>query len=1031
MAMRNPGETTFSANSPPIFLELKMSEQLDMDPDFEFFDSTALDSANSPSQFVDDIGPDATSQFLSNLLSPKNQNHYERSRTMENNCQSGLPTSQIESPTGSYQDSSSESSDYPRKSSSASLTSGLTPGDIMMGDDTELMGGWKNLLGSEDNIKLQGTTDGCINPSAVNTSFLSNESSFDQDLSFGSSASSPSFKTGVIGMESPEISNIKARTPTKQTVLLNNFKSEKTTSQPVIMPPAKRNVATGSREVSPLSAMISNHDSPPTFFPSPSPGTTSLCNKDYVNYGMFTNSSTIPKWPMNLEIFQNPGFQTAQKNQHINPIMANSRPSMNFLSQSKLTIHPTPLKSRVETQIPIKMTLFPLPPGVTKLHLPTHTISKPKLLSKPTPERSPDTLELHTSLVCTSAMLNPELKKRAFERAAASSSHAPISPKEEPEEFCSDEDDENKPINGGEVKICGGCIIRERKRAARKKAKKVEEEESWQRYETQRVIVFNTHEVKDWQVPSQYLPSELIGDHPEPYVPEGAMQVDAPMRIACYCRHQNEKAGFQVIFTIKDHQDKLVAQAITSSIMITDDHKTSTVTSANTQVSNTNNFIAGSCHFSEASYDGGNSLLGNSNLYRTSYSSSDLHSMQQQRSISNEMSATSSMGNSPRLSHSISASATPHISRQTSPSSYQGSLSKKRKSSGTNKFPSSLAMTRLESGENNLINPTTSAIPSPFTPNFPSFSGASDQQFNLTNSIQSVSPGFNGPPTPNSIGQIYSQVNKSKSMENLAIQPMYNNAPSSGIISRTSSPIEARLESYQRQQAQLAQAVSNGFYGIPMSLNVHRPPIIHKMIPSEGPKAGGIEVTCLGIGFVQGLEVMFGDIKATTTTFWGETSLVCLLPPSSYPGNYPVTFKHQHQQQQMQSYPIPVPKQQTYFKYVDDDELQILRTALSVLGHKMSGKMEDVRDLARRIVGESIPNWGTSSIMNSDSSQINGGTGFNNASVDLDLETTLLKVLELIDLDDSPQTPRFKIRGACRQTMHDSACSLRYNRLVL
>lgn len=354
------------------------------------------------------------------------------------------------------------------------------------------------------------------------------------------------------------------------------------------MPPTKRNVATGSREVSPLSAMMPNHDSPPTFFPSPSPGTASLCNKEIVNYGMFTNGSTAPKWPMNLEVFQNHGFHTAQKNQHINPIIPHSRPPMTYLSHSKLTIHPTPLKSRVETQIPIKMTLFPLPPGVTKLHLPTHTISKPKLLSKPTPERSPDTLELYTSLVCTSAMLNPELKKRAFERAAASSSHAPMSPKEEPEEFCSDEDDENKPINGGEVKICGGCIIRERKRAARKKAKKVEEEESWQKYETQRVIVFNTHEVKDWQVPSQYLPSELIGDHPEPYVPEGAMQVDAPMRIACYCRHQNEKAGFQVIFTIKDHQDKLVAQAITSSIMITDDHKTSTIPSAHTQASNNN-----------------------------------------------------------------------------------------------------------------------------------------------------------------------------------------------------------------------------------------------------------------------------------------------------------------------------------------------------------------------------------------------------------------------------------------------------------
>jgi hypothetical protein len=103
------------------------------------------------------------------------------------------------------------------------------------------------------------------------------------------------------------------------------------------------------------------------------------------------------------------------------------------------------------------------------------------------------------------------------------------------------------------------------------------------------------------------------------------------------------------------------------------------------------------------------------------------------------------------------------------------------------------------------------------------------------------------------------------------------------------------------QQAQIAQAVANGLYGMPLSLNPHRPPTIHKLIPSEGPKAGGIEVTCLGSGFCQGLEVMFGDSKATTTTFWGETSLVCLLPPSAFAGSVPVTFKHQ--QQQAMQYP--------------------------------------------------------------------------------------------------------------------------------
>ncbi len=112
--------------------------------------------------------------------------------------------------------------------------------------------------------------------------------------------------------------------------------------------------------------------------------------------------------------------------------------------------------------------------------------------------------------------------------------------------------------------ICNGCVLRERKRAARKKVKKPEDERLWQEDEERRVIVFNTSEVKEWQQPSP------------PDQPPTAFQVDAPMRIACYCRHHNEKAGFQVIFTITDHRGNLIAQSFSPSIMITDDHKTHT-----------------------------------------------------------------------------------------------------------------------------------------------------------------------------------------------------------------------------------------------------------------------------------------------------------------------------------------------------------------------------------------------------------------------------------------------------------------------
>lgn len=235
-----------------------------------------------------------------------------------------------------------------------------------------------------------------------------------------------------------------------------------------------------------------------------------------------------------------------------------------------LTVHPTSLKSRVETQIPIRLTLYPMPSGVKKLRLPTHTISKPKFLAPPSADRSADTLQLHTSLVCTSAMQDQTKLRKAFARARGetryrASSSSPNATEELPED--------DKPLDGGEVKICAGCIQRERKRAFRKKQRKPEEDELFQKDEEKRVIVFNTNEIKDWAEPSKHAMPGYT-DAPAPVIPAGAMQVELPMRIACYCRHQNEKLGFQVIFTVKDHMDNVIAQAITNSIMITDDHKT-------------------------------------------------------------------------------------------------------------------------------------------------------------------------------------------------------------------------------------------------------------------------------------------------------------------------------------------------------------------------------------------------------------------------------------------------------------------------
>lgn len=694
--------------------------------------------------------------------------------------------------------------------------------------------------------------------------------------------------------------------------------------------------------------------------------------------------------PSPLPFAPNNVAQARQMAQHI--AMFNTAP-VNFTGY-ELRILPTPLKSRVETQIPIKMTLSPLPPGVTKLHLPAHTISKPKLLAKPTPEPSPDTLVLHVSLVCTSAMEHPEWKKKALERA-----------KTQPQGSLPDMDDEeNAPQNGGEVRICAGCITRERKRAARKKIKKPDEEKVWSQDEERRVIVFNTQEVKEWQPLSGMLDS--IG-RPEPVASNRTMQIDAPMRIACYCRHHGEKMGFNVIFTIRDHQDRVIAQAMSNPIMITDDHKTHPMAQLTAQPPMSETVSSSSLPLTSTSGTDVNGMIApmpNGN-FRMSQAGSDISSMQNGYTSSNSGKTTPTMS-------TATVPARPH-SRPGSPT--QGHPVPKRRKASNSRVPNGLEMTRLDTSPQptQSVASQRSSATSPFSP--PSAFQQAEHLFGVQNGQL---PFTNGPPTPNSNNDQTSFFpnNRSASMDNLAMANMYS-APTSNHASRAPSPNGLRNSAQQNQFAALANSLF-----APVAAP-RAAPIIHKIIPNEGPKIGGIEVTVLGAAFFQGLEVWFGDQRATTTTFWGESSLVCLLPPSPVSGTVPVTFKLQGVSPQN----LTMAKQPPTFKYIDDNEDKLIRTALSVLGQKMSGQMVDVSDLARRILNDGSNSGGWTGGASGGPS--GNGPQFNHASHE-HLESQLLKVLDLIDLDDSAHRTKLDLRRSTGHTMLHLACSLGYHRFV-
>lgn len=612
-------------------------------------------------------------------------------------------------------------------------------------------------------------------------------------------------------------------------------------------------------------------------------------------------------------------------------------------------------------------------------------------------------------LVCTSAMTDPVKRERAFVRAAAAQ-HDYRAAKAVDEK--SEEEDE-KPQNGGEVRICSGCITRERKRAGRKKHKKPEEEELWNRFESKRVIVFNTQEVKEWQPVTPHM-ADPTGAGLRESVPEGTMQVDAPMRIACYCRHHGEKMGFQVIFTVKDYQDNVIAQQLSSSIMITDDHKTHLPATSTIQSSNSNNNIA---VISQPIIPDMKSV--------TAPMPFQQHPSSDPRDHGNNTTFTYSPGNTtihnPQCTPITSTPRT--MSRQPSPTRQSGQISRKRKASGSGKVPNGLTMTKIENQtsptlSNSLQSESTapSAAPSPFSPNLGTFPLTADALFSHGGHSALPQAFATGPPTPNSNGaeQLIFPSNRTLSLDNLP--PQLFSAPPTANPSRAPSPNQLR-------------EISQGLYSSNRGTTPARAsqPMIYKIIPGEGPKSGGVEVTILGSGFTNGgLEVMFGEYRATTTTFWGETSLVCLLPPSPIAGVVPVSIKQPSAPPQH----VFGNNQQPLFRYVDDDEHRLIRTALTVLGNKLGGKITDVADIARNIIYGPAGNGGSWSSSGSGSSQAPGSNNFNSHKQDSDVETGLLRVLELIDLDDSPNKARINLRRSSGQTMLHLACSLGMVRFV-
>jgi len=470
-----------------------------------------------------------------------------------------------------------------------------------------------------------------------------------------------------------------------------------------------------------------------------------------------------------------------------------------------------------------------------------------------------------------------------------------------------------------------------------------------------------------------------------------------------------------------DSEGNFIAQTMTQSIHITDDHKTHGPTASTGQDFG----FADQAQFNGlGAYmdnDASNMLHGNL-PHRQYHSTTDLTAFSRSLGQGAWNASTLSQASNPFGGNSSTLSHHRTLSRPASPSAQTGPKKKRKASAGQHKVPANLLMTRADQPlplsipdiSSTNIMPTATT----FSPDSVAFTAGTDGTFGLPQG--SVGPGFHtGPPTPNSAVPLFNTTNRSGSTDNL--NSYFYSAPNSAHPSRAASPTSfSRQQLTFNPQTQMPENATNSLTAMQLTGVSQRPqPTIQKVLPSEGPKSGGIEITILGSNFDRTHEVCFGDKKAITTTLWASNTLVCLLPPSTVGGRVAVTIAQQHQT----GYSSPsVPT--ALFTYIDDTDNKLFETCVRLLVEKEMGAGVDHRTYAARVV-QSAAMAQASAYGNPQ----NLGFDINMLSTS-EKEDTLLSILNKVDLDDSPFNANFDLQHTNGATMLSLASFLGYNRLV-
>jgi len=222
------------------------------------------------------------------------------------------------------------------------------------------------------------------------------------------------------------------------------------------------------------------------------------------------------------------------------------------------------LSTRVETALDIRLVLTEPPVGISKLRIHEDHLTKMKQIKDARGPLTSDTLELHVTAFCHTAIKTATDRQLAMNKALTRQPTAVFHGKQsQTDRSPSNETNDYKPLEGSPMKICDGCITREAKRLCRSK-RKSDETDEWLFKASHCLLSFNNLPVVDWRSPNskntaeQLLRQQPAVEHvegkkkeksekklPMPPIDAGTVGADVQMRICCYCRHQHEATGFE------------------------------------------------------------------------------------------------------------------------------------------------------------------------------------------------------------------------------------------------------------------------------------------------------------------------------------------------------------------------------------------------------------------------------------------------------------------------------------------------------